>query len=99
MIEIRQTDVFYKWSHKLRDKTAKRKIAVRIQRLAFGNPGDVKSVGEGISELRIQFGPGYRVYYKQVGELIIVLLCGGDKSSQKRDIEKAKEIARKELDG
>jgi putative addiction module killer protein len=93
MIEIRQTVTFAKWIGELRDGRAKRAIAARIDRLAGGNPGDVKPVGHGVSELRIRFGPGYRVYFLQRGEMLIVLLCGGDKSSQDADIAKAQAMA------
>ncbi|MDO9557725.1 MAG: type II toxin-antitoxin system RelE/ParE family toxin [Coriobacteriia bacterium] len=94
MIEIRQTDEYESWFDKLRDREARFRILVRIRRLSLGNLGDIRSVGEGVSELRITYGPGYRVYIKQQGEALIVLLAGGDKSSQKRDIERAKELAR-----
>ena len=90
MIDIIETAEFSKWLLKLKDKTAKQKISLRVQRLAFGNPGDVKPVGEGVSELRIPYGPGYRVYYTQRGNVLIILLCGGDKSTQSKDIKKAK---------
>ena len=86
MFEIRRTAEFLKWMRRLRDGRARRAIAVRIDRLMRGNPGDVKPVGKGVSELRIQFGPGYRVYFLRRGDLFIVLLCGGDKSSQREDI-------------
>lgn len=78
---------------KLRDARARAKIAARIDRLAFGNPGDVAPVGEGVSELRIHHGPGYRVYFVNRGETLMVLLCGGDKATQDRDIERAKMLA------
>ena len=94
MIEIRETETFSSWLTALRDDQARARIAVRIRRLAFGNPGDVKSVGEGVSELRIHHGPGYRVYFVQRGTLLIVLLCGGDKSTQERDIATAKRLAK-----
>lgn len=94
MIEIRETDTFSAWLKALRDAQSRARIAARIRRLAFGNPGDVKPVGEGISELRIHHGPGYRVYFLRRAELLIVLLCGGDKSTQERDIEKAKKLAK-----
>ena len=94
MREVRSSDVFDKWLTKLRDHRAMARIANRIKRLAKGNPGDVKPVGEGISEMRINYGTGYRVYYKDTGREIIVLLCGGDKRTQETDIEKAKKIAR-----
>jgi len=90
MKEIRRSSVFNKWLVKLRDRQA----AARIDRLANGNPGDVKPVGEGISEMRIDYGPGYRVYYKDTGREIIFLLCGGDKRTQHEDIAEAKQIAR-----
>jgi len=94
LIEIRQTQVFADWLIRLRDSVAKARIAARIQRLAFGNPGDVRPIGEGLSELRIHHGPGYRVYFLQRGDILIVLLCGGDKSSQQRDIVLARRMAR-----
>lgn len=94
VIEIRETEAFSDWLHKLRDLQAKARIAARVRRLAFGNPGDVRPVGEGISELRIHHGPGYRVYYIQRGAVLIVLLCGGDKSTQEKDIETAKRLAK-----
>ena len=93
VMEIRRTDEFDKWLKKLRDDQARFRILVRITRLSFGNPGDVKPVGDGVSEMRIPCGPGYRLYYTQCGDQIIVLLIGGDKSSQDRDIAKAKELA------
>jgi putative addiction module killer protein len=94
MIEIRQTEEFSKWFEKLKDKTARAKIAIRIRRISLGNIGDVKPVGEGISELRLNYGPGYRVYFAQRGSKLIVLLAGGDKTTQSADIKKAKKIAR-----
>ena len=94
MKDIRRAEPYKKWFKKLNDKRAKARIYVRIERLAEGNPGDVEPIGEGCSEMRIDYGPGYRVYYKDTGKEIIVLLCGGDKSTQKSDIERAKEIAR-----
>ena len=93
MIEILRTDEFDRWLNRLRDGQARARILARIVRLSFGNPGDVKPVGDGVSELRIPYGPGYRLYYVRRGEQIIVLLVGGDKSSQDRDIAKAKELA------
>ena len=92
-MEIRQTETYSDWFDSLRDQRAKARIAIRIRRLSLGNPGDVKPVGNGISELRISYGPGYRIYYVQRGLVFVVLLCGGDKSSQAADIEKAKELA------
>jgi putative addiction module killer protein len=91
MAELRQTETFSIWLKGLRDTKAKAKILVRVERLADGNPGDVAPVGEGISELRIHYGPGYRVYYKKIGNEF-VLLCGGDKSTQGRDVEQAKKL-------
>ena len=82
------------WIKKLKDKTGKYLIEQRINRLEKGNPGDVEPVGEGCSEMRIDYGPGYRVYYKDTGREIIILLCGGEKTTQQRDINKAKKIAK-----
>jgi putative addiction module killer protein len=93
MTEVRKTDEFDRWLAALRDQTAIAKIVSRIERLARENPGDVKPVGEGVSEMRIPHGPGYRVYFKRTGKQIILLLCGGDKSSQDRDISRAKQLA------
>lgn len=93
MIPIRQTEVFAEWLRRLRDRQARSIIQVRIDRLASGNPGDVKPVGEGVSELRISHGPGYRVFFVQRGQTFILLLCGGDKSSQSADIQRAKALA------
>ena len=97
MKDIRRTDEFIKWMHKLRDSRARFRIYRRIERLAEGNPGDVKHVGDGISEMRIDYGPGYRVYYKETGCELIILLCGGDKTTQETDIENAKKIARENI--
>lgn len=94
MIEIRKTDIFAKWIDNLSDNRARARILVRIERLATGNPGDVKPVGEGISELRIDYGQGYRIYYKKVGQSIIVLLAGGDKRSQSKDIKTASRLVK-----
>jgi len=92
--EIRRSSVYNNWFMSLRDIRAKTRIDFRIQRLIMGNPGDVKSAGEGISEMRIDYGPGYRVYYKDTGKEIIILLCGGDKRTQQADIVEARKIAR-----
>ena len=89
MLNIRTTEVFDAWFEGLRDRIAKRRIQARIDRLAMGNPGDWKSAGAPVSELRIDHGPGYRVYYLQRGTVLVVLLCGGDKSSQDADIRAA----------
>ncbi len=94
MLEIRQTETFATWFRNLRDRRARARIQVRIDRLALGNPGDAKSVGEGISELRIDYGPGYRVYFVRRGETVIVLLAGGDKRTQTQDIDIALRLAR-----
>jgi putative addiction module killer protein len=93
MIEIRQLAQFSDWLSRLRDQRAKASITARIERLALGNVGDVKPVGRGVSELRIDLGPGYRVYFVRRGKLLIVLLCGGDKSSQAKDIKRALSLA------
>jgi putative addiction module killer protein len=93
MIEIRKTEIFAKWIDSLSDIRARARILVRIERLAEGNPGDVKSVGEGVSELKIDYGPGYRVYYKKVGKTIIILLSGGNKRNQSKDIKTALRLA------
>lgn len=92
-MEIRQTTRFETWLSRLRDERAVARINIRIRRLSLGNPGDVKSVGSGVSELRIDYGPGYRVYYMQQGGMLIILLCGGDKRSQDRDVAVAKSLA------
>jgi len=89
MIEIRKTENFSKWLDGLDDIRARARIQARIERLSGGNPGDVKAVGEGISELRIDYGPGYRVYYKKLGQKMVILLVGGDKSTQPKDIKTA----------
>jgi putative addiction module killer protein len=94
MIEIRQTDEYAEWFKSLRDRQARARVNTRIRRLSLGNPGDVQPVGEGDSELRIDYGPGYRVYFFQRGETLVVLLAGGDKRTQNRDIRKALELAR-----
>ena len=93
MVEIRKTDLFAKWIDNLRDVQTKARVLVRIERLASGNAGDVKPVGEGLSELRIDYGPGYRVYFTKRGSELIILLAGGDKSSQAADIKVAIRLA------
>jgi len=94
MIEIRQTDAYAEWYCGLRDRQVRARIDIRIRRLSLGNPGDVKPAGEGVSELRIEHGPGYRVYFVQQAAALIVLLAGGDKSSQDQDIQLAKALAK-----
>ena len=94
MIEIRKTDLFVQWLEDLRDIQTRARVQARIQRLATGNPGDVEPVGEGVSELRINYGPGYRVYFKKRGRGLIILLAGGDKSTQAKDIKAALHLAR-----
>ncbi|MCJ7526064.1 MAG: type II toxin-antitoxin system RelE/ParE family toxin [Candidatus Aminicenantes bacterium] len=94
MIEIRKTETFAKWIDGLQDIRARAHILVRIERLAAGNPGDVKPVGEGVSEMRIDYGPGYRVYFKKIGKQVVILLAGGNKSSQSKDIKTALFISR-----
>ena len=92
MVLIRKTNLFMKWLTGLRDQKAIARIQIRIDRLALGNPDDVRPVGSGISEMRIDYGPGYRVYFSQRGSDIIILLCGGDKTTQTSDIENAKRV-------
>jgi putative addiction module killer protein len=94
MIEVRQTEVYSRWIAALDDDRARARIEARVFRLSLGNPGDVKPVGAGVSELRIDYGPGYRVYFAQQGKAIVILLCGGDKRGQKKDIALAKALAR-----
>ncbi len=94
MIEVRKTKIFAKWFNGLKDPKAKARIQVRIDRMELGNFGDVAPVGEGVSELRIFYGPGYRVYFVQEPAVVVILLSGGDKSSQKSDIAKAKDLAK-----
>ena len=93
MVEVVRTDEFDEWITKLKDKAGRLRILKRLDRLANGNPGDVKPVGDGVSELRLDVGPGYRVYYIQDGDVLVLLLCGGDKSTQQRDIDKAHRLA------
>jgi putative addiction module killer protein len=94
MIEVRTTAIFMKWFESLKDRKAKARIQARIDRIELGHFGDVAPVGEGVSELRIFYGPGYRVYFVQPGDVVVILLSGGDKSTQHADIARAKEIAR-----
>lgn len=93
MFELKQTETFQKWRSSLADGRALGLIASRLDRLAFGHMGDAQPIGEGISELRIHYGPGYRIYFQQRGSTIIVLLCGGDKNTQAKDIKAAKRFA------
>ncbi len=95
MIDVRSTKRFDDWLHALRDNRARVRIVRRIDRLRFGNFGDARSVGEGVSELRVDYGPGYRVYFTRFGPTLVLLLCGGDKGSQSRDIANAKSLASK----
>nr|WP_292504957.1 type II toxin-antitoxin system RelE/ParE family toxin [Methylobacterium sp.] len=96
MMQFRRTAIFGRWLDTLRDRRAAARVEMRIDRLRLGNPGDVKAVGHGVSEMRIDYGPGYRIYFIQRGCEVLVLLCGGDKSSQKRDIEQAHALAEQE---
>ncbi len=94
MVEVRKTEAFARWIDGLRDIRGRARILVRIERLAQGNPGDVAPVGEGVSELRIDHGPGYRVYFKRFGRQLVILLAGGDKKTQEKDIDTARRLAR-----
>ncbi|MGA7107108.1 MAG: type II toxin-antitoxin system RelE/ParE family toxin [Terracidiphilus sp.] len=94
MVEFKQTETFRKWRIRLKDQRIRVLIASRLDRVAFGNAGDAKPVGQGISELRIDYGPGYRIYFMKRGNTIIILLCGGDKSTQAKDIQTAKRLAK-----
>ncbi len=93
MVDVITSSTFDRWLRKLKDRRAAARVLIRIDRLAAGNPGDVKPVGGGLSELRIDYGPGYRVYYLREGDRLILLLCGGDKSTQSADIAAAQDIA------
>jgi len=93
MLELKQTETFRKWRMKLKDERAKAIIASRLDRLGYGHEGDATPVGQGISELRVHHGPGYRIYFQRRGTMLIVLLCGGDKGSQEKDIRTAKRLA------
>ncbi len=92
MIEVRQTDEFSGWLRRLRDANAVARIAGRIRRMEMGNPGDSRSVGQGVLEMRIDYGPGYRIYYLYRGAKLAILLCGGDKRTQQQDIKRAKKL-------
>jgi len=94
LTEIRQTDIFAAWFAGLRDRQARARITARIRRLSLGNPGDARPVGHGVSEMRIDYGPGYRVYFVQRGQVLVILFCGGDKRTQERDIARALAMAR-----
>ncbi|MBU6479965.1 MAG: type II toxin-antitoxin system RelE/ParE family toxin [Nitrospirae bacterium] len=94
MLAIRKTETYARWLDGLRDIQARARVLVRVERLAAGNPGDVRPVGEGVSEMRIDYGPGYRVYYTQRGREVVVLLAGGDKGTQATDIKTALRLAR-----
>ncbi|MDP3113091.1 MAG: type II toxin-antitoxin system RelE/ParE family toxin [Thermodesulfovibrionales bacterium] len=94
MIEVRQTEIYAKWFDALQDRQARARIDIRIRRLSIGNLGDVKPVGEGVSELRIDYGPGYRVYFAQRARELVILLAGGDKRSQEADIKTAIQLLR-----
>ncbi len=93
MYAVYKTDVFSEWFDNLKDQTAKNKIRIRIDRIELGNLGDRHTIGDGVSELRITYGPGYRLYYVVRGRMIIILLCGGDKGTQTKDIKLAKKLA------
>lgn len=96
MIEVRQTAEFSGWLHRLKDVNAVARIVARIRRMELGNPGDAKSVGSGVMEMRIPHGPGFRVYYLHRGTEIVILLCGGDKRTQRQDIERAQALAERQ---
>jgi putative addiction module killer protein len=99
VIEVRQTELFANWLRKLRDEKARARIQIRIRRLSLENFGDVKPVGEGVSELRIDYGPGYRVYFQRIGNVVVLLLIGGTKKTQEADIAKAKKLAKEVQNG
>lgn len=99
MIEVRQTEVFSNWIRKLRDETARSRIQIRIRRLSLGNFGDIKPIGDGLSELRIDYGPGYRVYLYRHGDVLVLFLAGGTKKTQPADIAKAKQLKKEWGDG
>jgi len=93
-LEVRQTEVYARWFARLRDRQARARVDARIRRLSLGNPGDVKAVGQGVLEMRIDYGPGYRIYFVHRDRTVVILLAGGDKQSQDRDIRLAHELAR-----
>jgi putative addiction module killer protein len=93
-LEVRQTEVYARWFARLRDRQARARVDARIRRLSLGNPGDVKAVGEGVLEMRIDYGPGYRIYFVRRDRTVVILLAAGDKRSQDRDIRLARELAR-----
>ena len=99
VIQLRKTEIFRAWIRELRDDDAAARIFSRVDRLAKGNPGDAKPVGDGVIEMRIHYGPGYRVYYMQKGARLLLILCAGDKTTQQRDIETAKSLAKDWKDG
>jgi putative addiction module killer protein len=99
MLIVQKTDQFMNWLRGLRDVRAVARIQIRIDRLALGNAGDVKPVGSGVSELRIDYGPGYRIYFCKRGEMLVLLLCGGDKRTQDKDIVEARKLAKEWNDG
>src|SRR5512139_3665902 len=94
VIEIRQTDEYSRWFESLLDRQTRVRILARIRRLSLGNLGDVRPVGEGVSEVRVDCGPGFRIHFKQCGNMLVILLAGGSKKTQERDIQKAKKLAR-----
>jgi hypothetical protein len=94
MFQIRQTKIFLDWIKGLRDENARARINIRIRRMSLGNPGDIKSVGEGVSEMRVDYGPGYRIYFTRQGASLVLLLCGGNKHTQSKDIAFAKKLAK-----
>ena len=96
MIEVRQTIEFSDWLHRLKDVNAVARVVARIRRMELGNPGDARSVGSGVMEMRIAHGPGYRVYYVHRGAEIVILLCGGDKRTQRQDIKRAQALAERQ---
>lgn len=93
MVEVIKSDTFDRWLRKLRDPQARARVEMRIRRLSLGNAGDVQPIGEGLSKMRIDYGPGYRMYYMQQSSVLVLLLCGGDKRTQQKDIAKARRIA------